>query len=151
MIHLMASDCVATTGEAQLFKEILCWGEPKTYGCFSIEMVIEYINKLLKSGSCSGPYKKPLTLTLLEDYDATIGTNFSDRERTLFMMVASAFVSVNGPISAEKSTEIERVRAVLQGASTPQVEADLPVTPNLTVPISVPAPKAIAWWKKFGL
>jgi len=58
--------------------------------------------------------KKPITLQIMERFDAARGTNITKSTRDIFMILAFFAAAVDGKVSEQKVAEISRMNAVFE-------------------------------------
>jgi ATPase family protein associated with various cellular activities (AAA)/AAA lid domain-containing protein len=114
MVRIIASDLPVKPATAKLFRQVLVGvNRDSIVSRFPIDSTLNYINKLVCSAKFRA-YQQPLSLVLLNEYDATNHTDFSNRERCLLIRLAAAVASAAGPMSLKTRGELEQLEMSLR-------------------------------------
>lgn len=151
LVRMMSSNGPQRASMAHIFREVLSAVNPTgTVSLVPADSTADYINRLAGTEAFKGPYQKPLSLSLLEEYDATNRTDFSNAERALLMRVARALASMDAPLSLKTRADLEVLQKALQPLPNPQaigagdnVPAGKPQTAGTQTKYSGPSMEAL--------
>lgn len=121
IIFMFACNGPVTEREALFFQPIYNKLQPKPILRNAGPLTIHFIEELATAWSwLTTPYTKPEALSLLETFDEKNGAQYSEKLRNFLVRLATAAASVDGPPSAKTTSELERIRAILQQQTTPR-------------------------------
>ena len=99
---------------AKLHQNLFGSLHPKTYS-FGLEATKDLMKSLVERSpeTYGKPYKKPLTLTLIEGFDTTTGSAYSQKVREVFMKVADYSAVYDGQTSSKIQQVLNEVKSAL--------------------------------------
>jgi hypothetical protein len=126
VLHFAALDGTISRGEAQVYSQLSNCIElesSRKYGGDLMQTDIDYSIGFLTClmEAAPAPLERPLALSFIEEHDRANSTSYAQEARNVFIQIASALISSDGPPSSNKTAELGRYKQILQQA--PSVES----------------------------
>jgi hypothetical protein len=118
IIRFGVSDGSVSPDAAELYLDIFRSLHPRTFGGWTVGDARTVLRGIAEQDKATyyGVAKKPFTLGLIENFDASHGTNFAKSFRDLLLAIALFAAAKNGTLSDDKKSEISRHKALIESA-----------------------------------